>query len=113
MPPMRRAAFAVALLALGVGGCGSSGNDQKYVVTWTIDPNLPDAGTTLFPPVDGLDAGSDGDAAADACSRTGCIGSCNDLSAENVSTIVNGCQVWRCCVPADAGVGDGADAGTE
>jgi hypothetical protein len=127
MPPMRRAAFVAALLVLGAIGCNSSGSTAPHVVV-TIDPNLPDTSTTLFPPVDGtlpalppigemLDAdGSDAGASAgdgDACPRTGCTGSCVDLSAVNVSTMVNGCEVWQCCVPADAGVGDAANASVE
>jgi hypothetical protein len=46
----------------------------------------------------------DGDASADAdaCAPSGCTGSC--LSGRhNVSTMVDGCLVWECCVPDDAG----------
>jgi hypothetical protein len=46
--------------------------------------------------------------APDACVPSGCTGSC--LSGRhNVSTMVDGCLVWQCCVPDDAG----ADAGGE
>jgi hypothetical protein len=45
---------------------------------------------------------------ADACAPSGCTGSC--LSGRhNVSTVVNGCTVWQCCMPDDAG----ADANGE
>jgi hypothetical protein len=65
-------------------------------------------GTVLDPRTGGacvsVDASADAaDASTDACAPSGCTGSCVDLSARNVSAIVNGCVVWQCCVLADAG----------
>jgi hypothetical protein len=52
------------------------------------------------------DASADAaDANSDACAAGGCTGTCTDLSAHNVSMMVNGCLVWQCCVPDDAGAG--------
>jgi hypothetical protein len=54
------------------------------------------------------------DASTDACAPSGCTGSCVSLSAHNVSTMVNGCLVWQCCVPDDdGGIAPAADANTE
>jgi hypothetical protein len=48
----------------------------------------------------------EGDAGADACAPSGCTGSC--LSGRhNVSTMVDGCLVWECCVLDDAGADEG------
>jgi hypothetical protein len=49
------------------------------------------------------DAGSLHDA-PDTCAPSGCTGSCLSLNTHNVSTVVDGCLVWHCCVPDDAGV---------
>ncbi len=56
-----------------------------------------------------------GDANSDACAPSGCIGSCLNLNAHNVSTVVNGCTVWQCCVPeeADGNAMDGEEADTD
>ena len=49
-----------------------------------------------------------------ACAPSGCTGSCLDLSARDVATMLNGCLVWRCCVsPAAGDGGDAAVAGDE
>jgi hypothetical protein len=43
-----------------------------------------------------------GSADAEACAASGCTGSC--LSGRhNISSMVDGCLVWQCCVPDDAG----------
>jgi hypothetical protein len=45
----------------------------------------------------------DTDASADACPPPGvCTGACL-TGRHNVSTVVDGCPVWDCCVPDDAG----------
>jgi hypothetical protein len=57
------------------------------------------------------DAGAD--AATDACAPSGCTASCV-AGAHNVSTMVDGCMVWQCCVADDAGgQAPDADAGAE
>ena len=49
---------------------------------------------------------------ADACAPSGCTGSC--LSGrQNVSTVVNGCVVWQCCMPDDAGADAATDAAAD
>ncbi|MGD0680082.1 MAG: hypothetical protein ABSC94_32270 [Polyangiaceae bacterium] len=40
---------------------------------------------------------------ADSCPGDPCIGSCLAIGAIEVSTVVDGCEVWQCCVVADAG----------
>jgi len=54
------------------------------------------------------DAGADAasDAGTDACAPTGCTGSCL-TGRHNVSHLVDGCLVWECCVPDDAGAEGG------
>ncbi len=42
------------------------------------------------------------DATVDACTSSVCTASCVP-GAHNVSRIVDGCEVWQCCVPDDAG----------
>lgn len=56
----------------------------------------------------GADAGTDGGGAdADACPPTTvCSASCVS-GTHNVSTRVDGCLVWECCVPDDAGAEEG------
>ena len=53
------------------------------------------------------DASSD---AADACAPSGCATSC-PRGTRDVSTVVDGCTVWQCCVPDDAGADGATDAG--
>ena len=47
------------------------------------------------------------------CAPSACTGTCANLSAHNVSMMVNGCLVWQCCVLDDDAGEDGAvtDAG--
>ncbi len=50
------------------------------------------------------------DAVAEACAPSGCTGTC--LSGRhNVSSMVDGCPVWQCCVPDAAGADVAADGG--
>lgn len=80
------------------GECGPEGNSR------CCRGGMCQAGSQCFTPED---------AGTDACAPSGCTGSCANLSAHNVSTTVDGCLVWRCCVPDDAGDGPGADVGTQ
>jgi hypothetical protein len=67
--------------------------------SWQKDFGLPcaDVGTAATD-----DATDSGGADAEACAPSGCTGSC--LSGRhNVSTMVDGCLMWECCVPDDAG----------
>jgi hypothetical protein len=55
-----------------------------------------------------LDASGDGATAdtgadADTCPPSGCTGACLSSNTHNVATLFNGCLVWECCVPDDAG----------
>jgi hypothetical protein len=59
------------------------------------------------PPIPVTDAA----AATDTCAPSGCIGSCLSLATHNVSTMVDGCLVWQCCVPDDAGADAETDSG--
>jgi hypothetical protein len=52
---------------------------------------------------DGAPDGAVADAMADACAASGCVGACLGPTTHNVSTMVDGCLVWECCVPDDAG----------
>jgi hypothetical protein len=73
--------------AVGPQSCGAEG------VCCVVNTNVGDAGA---------------DTGTDACAPSGCTGSC--LSGRhNLSSIVDGCLVWQCCVPDDAG----ADASGE
>jgi hypothetical protein len=50
------------------------------------------------------DATDGGPLDAGACVPSGCTASCAaDMSTRNISHVVNGCLVWQCCVPDDAG----------
>ncbi len=85
MFPMPRTGPAIAAAAMILGAC-SSGSSAR---------DVSDDGT-------------------DACAPSGCIGTCLDLSAREVATMVNGCVVVRCCVSPDAGDGgELADGGSE
>ncbi len=97
--PFQLCATAAECLAAG-DTCGYySVNPGNLPGIFSCNP--PDGGTT--------DAATDtGIPEADACAPSGCTGSC--LSGRhNVSTMVDGCLVWECCVPDDAG----ADASGE
>jgi hypothetical protein len=81
------------------------GADNCYCKSgaWSCGPSciIGDASSTS------ADAGAD--ASADACAPSGCTGSC--LSGRhNVSSMVDGCLVWECCVPDDGGAA--IDSGT-
>jgi hypothetical protein len=70
-------------------------------------------GTSPFPMPSEVGGPDAGDADADTCPPSGCTGSCLSLSAHNVSTVVDGCVVWQCCVPDDAGADAATDAASE
>ena len=53
------------------------------------------------------------DAVADTCPPSGCTGACLSSNTHNVSTMFNGCQVWECCVPDDAGTDAARDASAD
>jgi hypothetical protein len=99
--------------------CGQELACQAVGGTWepfVIRKGAPDGGEVL-PHCEFEASEADGgpvDAApvdaADACAPSGCTGSCLDLSTHNVSTVVNGCTVWQCCVPDDAGPEAATDA---
>jgi hypothetical protein len=57
------------------------------------------------------EAGSQ-DGAPDTCAPSGCTGSCL-AGRHNVSTVVNGCTIWQCCVPDDAGPEAATDAAAD
>ena len=74
-----------------------------------ICQEAPDGASVLPTPL--VDAASDvttaehpegGADSADACAPTGCTATCLD-GRHNVSSIVDGCEVWQCCVLGDAG----------
>jgi hypothetical protein len=82
--------------ACGAANCYCQGG------TWTCEPTCIILGDS------GADAGAD--AAGDACAASGCNGSCIS-GAHNVSHVVDGCLVWQCCVPDDAGPDAAMDGG--
>ncbi len=102
-----------ALIAIGVAGnsggaciAGPSDTSGFDLSTCSI---ISDACSLLD------DAGAEAGVDVDACAPSGCTGSCLS-GAHNVSTVVDGCTVWRCCVPDDAGVDvvtDAADASSD
>jgi hypothetical protein len=51
----------------------------------------------------GGDATADTGADADTCPPSGCTGACLSSNTHNVATLFDGCLVWECCVPDDAG----------
>ncbi len=50
------------------------------------------------------------DTRADACAPSGCATTC-PAGTHDVSSIVNGCTVWQCCVSDNAGADAAADGG--
>ncbi len=63
-----------------------------------------------LPPATEVDADTGADASADACAPSGCTGSCLG-GRHNVSTMVDGCLLWQCCVPDEAGADAATDSG--
>ncbi len=56
---------------------------------------------------------TDADAdAAEACAPSGCATAC-PAGTHDVSSVVNGCTVWQCCVSDDTGADGATDASAE
>ncbi len=100
MTPAGASGCTVSCAVAELGPCCRNGachsDTQCSGVDAAADTGASDAGT---------EGGPD---AADACAPSGCTGSCL-AGRHNVSTMVNGCLVWQCCAPDDAG----ADASGE
>ncbi len=60
----------------------------------------------------GLAADAAADTGADACAPSGCATAC-PAGTHDVSSVVNGCTVWQCCVSDDAGADAATDAATD
>jgi len=73
--------LALGLFASFAWGCGAGGE-----ATPTLEGGVDSSGVR-----------------GDACPGDPCTGICTAVGAIEVSTVVDGCEVWQCCVVVDAG----------
>jgi hypothetical protein len=83
------------------GGADAS-TDAPPALDEGVDGGL-DAGENAALDASGEDATADTGADADTCPPSGCTGACLSSNTHNVATLFDGCLVWECCVPDDAG----------
>jgi hypothetical protein len=91
-----------AVMAVAQGACPSSCGGPVGVCC--LSGKCHRGSPCPFEVLMGVDAGD-----ADACAPSGCASSC-PAGTQDLSSIVNGCTVWQCCVPVDAGAATDAAA---